>query len=250
MMLSIGAAGLSLLSRNKKTLRGVFLTAIGLAAVFVGGNLYGSLLKKFVVDPNELIKETPYIEHTVAGTRIGFGLDKVEENELTGSAALTASIVEQNHATIENIRLWDQEPLLETLGQIQEIRTYYQFQSVDNDRYTINGRYQQTLLSPRELLSESLPNRTWINEHLTFTHGYGVSLSPVSLVTPQGLPVLYIQDIPPQSQPGVDLKVTRPEIYYGELSNDHVFVDTGTKEFDYPEGKKNVYPQGADSRPF
>jgi len=129
--------------------------------------------------------------------------------------------------------------LLDTLGQLQEIRTYYQFNSVDHDRYTIDGKYRQTLLSPRELKSENLPNRTWINEHLTFTHGYGVSLSPVNQVTPQGLPVLLIKDIPPRSS--VDLKVGQPEIYFGELSSDHVFVNTGTKEFDYPEGEKNVY---------
>ena len=110
---------------------------------------------------------------------------------------------------------------------------------MDNDRYRINGDYRQTLLSPRELLSSNLPNRTWINEHLTFTHGYGVALSPVNQVTPEGLPVLLIKDIPPQSN--IDLVVTRPEIYFGELANDHVFVNTETKEFDYPEGVKNVY---------
>ena len=110
---------------------------------------------------------------------------------------------------------------------------------MDNDRYWIDGKYQQTLLSPRELLSSNLPNRTWINEHLTFTHGYGVSLSTVNRITPEGLPVLLIKDIPPKSS--VDLKVHRPELYYGELSNDHVFVNTDTKEFDYPEGEMNVY---------
>ncbi len=239
MVLSLLGAFISLVNRNSSNLRKPIFTAVGTLVVLLGGNLYTNLLQKFVVDPNELIKETPYIEHSIAGARIGYGLDKVEENVLTGSDNLTAESVMKNSATIENIRLWDQEPLLDTLGQLQEIRTYYQFQSVDNDRYTINGRYQQTLLSPRELLSSNLPNRTWINEHLTFTHGYGVSLSPVNLVTPQGMPVLQIKDIPPHSE--VDLKVTRPEIYYGELSNDHVFVNTGTKEFDYPEGEKNVY---------
>ncbi|MCA9483624.1 MAG: UPF0182 family protein [Nitrospina sp.] len=237
--LSLAGAFISLLNRNAANLRKPIFTAIGVAVVLLGGNLYTNLLQKFVVDPNELIKETPYIEHSIAGTRTGYGLDQVEENVLTGSNSLTADSVQHNKTTIDNIRLWDQEPLLDTLGQLQEIRTYYQFQSVDNDRYTINGRYQQTLLSPRELLSSNLPNRTWINEHLTFTHGYGVSLSPVNLVTPQGMPVLDIKDIPPRSN--VDLKITRPEIYYGELSNDHVFVNTGTKEFDYPEGEKNVY---------
>ena len=234
----IGAL-VSLANRNRPNMRRVIFLALATGLVYVGGGIYASLLKRFVVDPNELIKETPYIEHTIAGARLAYGLDSVEEHPLTGSDDLDPQAIERNRVTIDNIRLWDQEPLLETLGQIQEIRTYYQFESVDNDRYVINGRYQQTLLSPRELLSSSLPNRTWINEHLTFTHGYGVSLSPVNLVTPQGLPVLYIKDIPPRSV--VDLKITRPEIYYGELSNDHVFVNTGTKEFDYPEGEKNVY---------
>ncbi len=238
-VVSLIGAVVSLFNRNGTSLRRSFFLVAATVVVMVGGNLYANILQKFVVDPNELVKETPYIEHSIAGARVGYGLDQVEENVLTGSDNLTRESIERNSVTIENIRLWDQEPLLDTLGQIQEIRTYYQFQSVDNDRYTINGRYQQTLLSPRELLSTNLPNRTWINEHLTFTHGYGVSLSPVNLMTPQGLPVLHIKDIPPQSS--VDLKVARPEIYYGELSNDHVFVNTGTKEFDYPEGEKNVY---------
>ena len=128
--------------------------------------------------------------------------------------------------------LWDHQPLLDTFSQIQEIRTYYDFVSVDNDRYTINGRYRQIMLSARELNSESLPNRTWINEQLTFTHGYGLTLGPVNEVTPEGLPILFIKNLPPEST--VDLKVTEPSIYFGELSNDHVFVKTNTKEFHYP----------------
>ena len=217
----------------------VMFSGIGLALVFFIANLYPKILQKFVVVPNELVKEAPYIEHTIAGALTAYGLSQTKTHELSGSASLTAESVRRNATTIENIRLWDQAPLLDTLGQIQEIRTYYQFQSVDNDRYRINGDYRQTLLSPRELLSSNLPNRTWINEHLTFTHGYGVALSPVNQVTPEGLPVLLIKDIPPQS--GIDLVVARPEIYFGELANDHVFVNTGTKEFDYPEGEKNVY---------
>ena len=217
----------------------VMFSGIGLALVFFIANLYPKILQKFVVVPNELVKETPYIEHTIAGALTAYGLSQTKTHELSGSASLTAESVRRNATTIENIRLWDQAPLLDTLGQIQEIRTYYQFQSVDNDRYRINGDYRQTLLSPRELLSSNLPNRTWINEHLTFTHGYGVALSPVNQVTPEGLPVLLIKDIPPQSS--IDLVVARPEIYFGELANDHVFVNTGTKEFDYPEGEKNVY---------
>lgn len=237
--LSLVGAAVSFINMFQSGMRKIFLTAVGVAVIYFVGNFYPKLLQKFIVEPNELIKETPYIENAIHGTLMGYGLPAVETNELTGSASLTVQDIKDNALTIENIRLWDQEPLLETLGQIQEIRTYYQFNSVDNDRYEIDGTYRQTLLSARELLSSNLPNRTWINEHLTFTHGYGVSMSPVNQVTPEGLPVLFIKDIPPRAN--VDMKIERPEIYFGELSNDHVFVNTGTKEFDYPEGEKNVY---------
>lgn len=245
---SLTGALFSFLGLVKPGMKKILISAVALALVFFVGNFYPKLLQKFVVAPNELIKESPYIEHTIASTLKAYGLDETQTHELSGSVSLTAENVRKNGATIENIRLWDPEPLLDTLGQIQEIRTYYQFHSVDNDRYYINGKYRQTLLSPRELLSSNLPNRTWINEHLTFTHGYGVSLSPVNLVTPEGLPVLFIKDIPPQSN--VDLVVKQPEIYFGELANDHVFVNTGTKEFDYPEGEKNVYKNYAGKGGF
>jgi len=244
-VLALVGALVSFLGAAGKSLRRVFIAAAGVGLVYLVGNFYPGLLQKFVVTPNELIKETPYIERTIEATLTGYGLDRADTRELTGGASLTAEHIKDNSPTIENIRLWDAEPLLDTLGQLQEIRTYYEFNSVDNDRYQIDGTYRQTLLSPRELLSASLPNRTWINEHLTFTHGYGVSLSPVNEVTPEGLPVLFIKNIPPTST--MDLKVDRPEIYFGELASDHVFVNTGTKEFDYPEGEKNVYKnyQGA-----
>lgn len=244
-ILCIGGGLFSLFHIFQDTLRKLIFVAAGVAIVYALGGFYPTLLKKFVVDPNELIKEAPYIEHTIAGTLLAYGLGSIEENVLSGANTLNTASINNNQLTLENIRLWDEEPLLDTLGQIQEIRTYYQFNSVDNDRYTINGKYQQTLISPRELLSSNLPNRTWINEHLTFTHGYGVSLSPVNQITSEGLPVLLIKDIPPRSS--IDLQVTRPEIYYGELTNDHVFVNTGTQEFDYPEGEKNVYKSYAGS---
>jgi len=247
-VLSLIGAGLSFFIATGRGLKKVTLALTGIGVIYFVGSFYPKILQTFVVNPNELIKETPFIEHTISGSLLAYGLDTTVTKTLTGDASLNAESIRDNSLTIENIRLWDQEPLLDTLGQIQEIRTYYQFNSVDNDRYTIDGKYRQTLLSPRELESENLPNRTWINEHLTFTHGYGVSLSPVNQVTPQGLPVLLIKDIPPRSS--VDLKVDQPEIYFGELSNDHVFVNTGTKEFDYPEGEKNVYKNYAGSGGF
>jgi hypothetical protein len=238
-VLSLIGSGLSFFIATGRGMKKVALALTGIGVFYFAGSFYPKILQNFVVNPNELIKETPFIEHTIAGSLKAYGLDTTESKSLTGAASLNAESIRANSLTIENIRLWDEEPLLDTLGQIQEIRTYYQFNSVDNDRYTIDGKYRQTLLSPRELQSENLPNRTWINEHLTFTHGYGVSLSPVNQITPQGMPVLFIKDIPPRSN--VDLKVEQPEIYFGELSNDHVFVNTGTKEFDYPEGEENVY---------
>ena len=171
------------------------------------------------------------------GRRIG--LEGVAERPLTGDASLTRADLDRNAATIVNVPLWNDRPLLDTFGQIQEIRTYYDFAAVDNDRYMIDGQYRQIMLSARELNSASLPSRTWINEHLTFTHGYGLTLGPVNEVTPEGLPVLFIKDLPLAST--VDLKVTQPAIYFGELQNDHVFVKTKTEEFDYPRGDANVF---------
>ena len=161
------------------------------------------------------------------------------ERPLSGEARLTRADLERNATTIDNVPLWNDRPLLDTFSQIQEIRTYYDFVAVDNDRYTINGKYRQIMLSARELNSRSLPSRTWINEHLTFTHGYGLTLGPVNEVTKEGLPVLFIKDLPPVST--ADLEVTQPAIYYGEMPNDHVFVKTKTEEFDYPRGDDNVF---------
>ena len=214
--------------------------AVGLYVVTaVGGNIYSAIIQRFVVAPNEQVRETPYITNNIKGTREAFALDQVEERSMSGEARLTRDDLDRNAATIENVPLWNDQPLLDTFSQIQEIRTYYDFVSVDNDRYTINGKYRQIMLSARELNSASLPSRTWINEHLTFTHGYGLTLGPVNEVTREGLPVLFIRDLPPVST--VDLKVTQPAIYYGELPNSHVFVRTKTEEFDYPRGDDNVF---------
>ena len=208
-------------------------------AVSLAGVAYAAVIQRFVVAPNEQVRETPYITHNIQATRAAFGLDKVEERALSGEAHLTRADIERNAATIDNVPLWNDRPLLDTFGQLQEIRTYYDFVAVDNDRYTIDGQYRQIMLSARELNSGSLPSRTWINEHLTFTHGYGLTLGPVNEVTPEGLPVLFIRDLPPVS--AGDLKVTQPAVYYGELSNEHVFVKTKTQEFDYPRGEDNVF---------
>ena len=206
---------------------------------FVGG-VIPSVVQKLVVAPNELVKETPYIEHNIAATRQGFALDKIEEREISGDKPVTASDIANNDLTVKNVRLWDRKPLLSTFSQIQEIRTYYEFAEVDNDRYVIDGEIRQIMLSPRELSSASLPNKNWINERLTFTHGYGVAAGPVNQVTPEGLPVLFVKDLPPKSD-AKELEILRPEIYFGEISNDYVIVKTKSREFDYPKGEENVY---------
>jgi uncharacterized membrane protein (UPF0182 family) len=146
----------------------------------------------------------------------------------------------KNAPTIDNIRLWDPRPLKETYSQIQEIRLYYDFNDVDVDRYTLNGTFVELMLSAREIASSQLPEsaQNWINEHLVYTHGYGVVASPVNIATKQGLPELLIKDIPPESQ---YFNIERPEIYYGELTNEYVIVNTLQEEFDYPKGNENQY---------
>ncbi len=205
--------------------------------ISVAGGLYADFVQRLVVTPNEQDKERPFIIDNIDATRRAYAIDGVEEHELSGDASLTAADIADNAGTIENVRLWDHQPLLQTFGQIQEIRTYYDFTSVDNDRYTIDGKYRQVMLSARELNTDNMPNRSWVNERLVFTHGYGITLGPVNQVTTEGLPVLFIRDLPPVST--VDLKLDQPSIYYGELSNNYAMVKTREAEFDYPHGDNN-----------
>jgi uncharacterized protein len=235
----VGAA-LWIYNAFSSSARGGIAAAVLYVAVLLIGNVYPSIIQRFVVAPNELGRESPQIRHNIEATLAAFGLEKVEERNLSGDRALTPGDIQENAATIRSIRLWDHEPLLDAFSQIQEIRTYYDFASVDNDRYVVNGEPQQMMLSPRELNSTSLPERNWINEHLSYTHGYGVTLGPVNRVTTEGLPVLLVQDIPPKAAIPA-FKLTRPEIYYGELTRGYVVVRTGAKEFDYPAGEENVY---------
>lgn len=217
------------------------LIMIYLAVAILGGSVYPSIIQKLVVLPNELIKETPYIERNIAATRASFGLDQVVKRELVADETrLTSEDIKNNELTIKNIRLWDRKPLLDTFGQIQEIRTYYDFVSIDNDRYMIDGEYRQIMVSPRELNTASLPAATFINERLVFTHGFGLALGPVNEVTKEGLPLLFVKDLPPVSSTE-SLSVQKPEIYFGELSSDYVFVNTKAEEFNYPSGDENVF---------
>ena len=212
---------------------------VGLSWVLSG--VAPQAVQSLSVVPNELVKEGPFIEHHMEATRAAFALDEVENLPLSGEASLTSADIAANENTIKNVRLWDHEPLLVTFGQVQEIRTYYDFLSVDNDRYIINGELRQTMLSPRELVPSSLPSRTWVNETQTFTHGYGLTLGPVNQVTEQGLPELFIQDLPPKVLFEDDLSIERPEIYFGEAPNTPVYLQTKNLEFDYPAGEENKY---------
>ncbi|MEK9135288.1 MAG: UPF0182 family protein [Patescibacteria group bacterium] len=224
--------------------KGKLSPLIGAVSLYVvmgfAGAVVPFLIQKLVVAPNELVKETPFIKHNIAATRQAFALDKIEEREILGDKPITAADIANNNLTVKNVRLWDRKPLLSTFSQIQEIRTYYEFAEVDNDRYIIDGEIRQIMLSPQELASASLPNRNWINERLTFTHGYGVAAGPVNQVTPEGLPVLFVKDLPPKSDVK-ELEISRPEIYFGELSNDYVIAKTKSLEFNYPKGEENVY---------
>jgi uncharacterized protein len=223
----------------KGTWRLALLPPLVLFAVYgVGIALYPGLLQKFKVAPNELDLETPYIENTIKFTRLGYGLDKIETIPFDVDVKLSAADIASNEATVKNIRLWDHEPLLKTFSQLQQIRTYYKFFDVDNDRYQVNGQYTQVMLSPRELSYADLPSRNWINERLIFTHGNGLTMGPVSRISKEGLPEFFVKDIPPVSL--ADIKVTRPEIYYGELSNEYVIVGTKVPEFSYPTATGNI----------
>jgi len=199
------------------------------------------LVQQFVVNPNELAKESPFIAHNIEFTRKAYSLNKIKEVDFQIKEELSAEEVRGHDVTIQNIRVWDERPLLQTYRQIQAIRLYYDFNNVDVDRYMIDNTYRQVMLSARELVVNQLPPQanTWVNRHLIYTHGYGLAMSPVNAVTSEGLPELMIKDLPPVSDIG--LEIDRPEIYYGEKTDEYVLVKTSTQEFDFPKGDKNVY---------
>lgn len=196
--------------------------------------------QQFVVAPNELDKERPYIAHNIDLTRRAYDLADVQRENFPATSTLTRQDLDANQATIRNIRLWDYRPLLSTYRQLQEIRPYYRFRDVDVDRYVLDGDYRQVMLAPRELTYAQVPDRakTWVNQRLQYTHGYGVVMSPVNRVSPEGLPEFFIQDIPPQSK--VDLTVEQSAVYYGEETSSYIFTGATTEEFDYPQGDENA----------
>ena len=205
---------------------------------FLGLRVIPSMVQSFKVSPNELVLERPFLKHHIAMTRFGYGLENLETRPFDVTESLAMADIRRNIATIRNIRLWDEGPLLKTYSQLQQIRTYYRFGDVDNDRYRIHDKYLQVMLSPRELSYADLPGKSWINERLVFTHGFGLAMGPVSGITKEGLPEFFIKDIPPVTSAGP--RVERPELYYSEHSNDYVIVKTLQKEFGYPTTEENV----------
>ncbi len=237
---------------------GIFAIMLALAFIFrrftlsltiIGGYLFlyffvlvllPGLVQKFIVEPNELQREAPFLKNNIDFTRKAFQLDKIQEKAYPALNDLSSEAIKDNRVTIDNIRLWDWRPILQTYRQTQEIRLYYQFYSVDVDRYHLEDGYHQVMLSARELANH-LPEkaRTWVNSTLQFTHGYGMVMSFVSRQEEGGLPVYLLKDIPPTSDYG--MKIDQPAIYYGEKTRGYRIVSTRVKEFDYPKGNDNVY---------
>jgi uncharacterized membrane protein (UPF0182 family) len=199
------------------------------------------VVEKTVVKPNELAKEAPYIAYNIQYTRNAYNLNKINEVQFPVGDKLTLNNIQSNQATINNVRIWDERPLLQTYNQLQSIRLYYNFNDVDVDRYQIKNDYRQVMLSAREFDVTQLPPQadTWVNRHLIYTHGYGLTMNPVNSVTSEGLPDLIVKDLPPTID--FQMKIDHPEIYYGEKTDAYVLVKTKTKEFDYPKGDDNVY---------
>ena len=209
-----------------------------LLVLVVGAWAYPGLAHRFEVQPNELERERPFIENNIAFTREAYGLNRIVEREHPGEHAVTQEELVGNPLTVRNFRLWDPEPLLITYNQVQSIRLYYDILDADVDRYYVDGEYRQVMVGARELSPEKLPGsaQTWVNRRLQFTHGYGVVMSPVNEVSPEGLPSFFLKDVPPT---GI-MDIERPEIYYGEKTFDYIIVNARIQEIDYPSGDDNA----------
>jgi uncharacterized protein len=218
----------------------IFGMGLYLGVLILVNGLYPWFQQNFVVEPNELTIERPYIENNITFTRQAYNLTNVIAEPFPAENHLDRTLLDQNQPTVRNIRLWDYVPLLSTYKQLQEIRLYYNFGDVDIDRYTLNDDYRQVTLSARELAVDQLPSeaQNWINRQLKFTHGFGLVMSPVNRVAPNGMPEFFIRNVPPEST--VDLTLDQPRIYYGEDTNNYIFTGTNTDEFDYPLGETNA----------
>ncbi len=223
--------------RSRRWLFAPVILWLSLAIIF--GSIYPAIVQRFQVEPNELARETPYIKNNIQFTRQAFALERIEEKAIPVEVAPSEEDIAQNSATVNNVRLWDYRALKDTYNQIQSIRLYYDFTDIDVDRYQIDGEYRQVLLGARELSPEKLATQaqTWVTRRLQFTHGYGVAMSPTNEANEQGLPILWIKDVPPIGNFSLD----RPEIYFGEKTDSYVIVNSRVAEFDYPKGDTNVY---------
>jgi uncharacterized membrane protein (UPF0182 family) len=216
---------------------------LGIFAVwFLALGVAPMLVQWLRVQPNEITLEAPYIANNIEFTRRGFQLHKVEEREFSVSPTFNQETLNNNQYLLSEVRLWDWRALEAVYKQFQEIRLYYEFADVDVDRYHTAHGYRQVMISAREMEPANLPveSRTFVNLRFKYTHGYGLTMAPVSDFTADGLPNLLIKDIPPKTTDET-LLVARPQIYYGELTNSHVFVNTRQLEFDYPKGDENAY---------
>ena len=237
-------AGIALLNTLRGTRAKLLIASIIPAVVcYILMSLVGWYVSNFIVKPNELVRETPYIANNIKFTQQAYGLDQFTQREFPAETTIDAADPANNQPTLQNIRLWDWKALQDTLRQEQEIRTYYDFPDVDIDRYTLDGTLREVMLAERELNVEKLPDtsRNWINEKLVYTHGYGVTMNSVNGFTSEGLPTLMLRDMPVQSTVK-GLNVTRPEIYFGELNDNNdtdVYVKTRQQEFDFPQGETN-----------
>ncbi|MBC8029535.1 MAG: UPF0182 family protein [Pyrinomonadaceae bacterium] len=238
------AAAISLL--NAFTKRGfrllILALALPIAVYIIGVILVPAYVNGFIVKPNELARETPYIEHNIAWTRRGFGLEQIQLRQFDAENSVEALNLGANRATLDNIRLWDWRALKDTLKQVQTIRTYYDFPDVDVDRYSLGGQTRQVMLAAREMDVEKLPeaSRNWINEKLVYTHGYGLTMNTSNGFTPEGMPRFILSDMPIKSG-APEATITRPQIYYGQKTDTDVYVKTAQKEFDFPQGETNTY---------
>jgi len=240
--LAVIAAFVCLTNLRVRTYKLPLLAAIGLFGTsFVLAEIMPALVQRVYVKPSELQLETPYIRRNITSTQQAYDLHRIAVEAFPAEQSLTAKTLEANRATIDNIRLWDWQPLMDTYSQMQEIRTYYRFHDVDVDRYWLDGSYQAVMLSARELKSSLLPPnaQTWVNRHLLFTHGNGAVMSPVTRKSSEGLPIFYLRDIPPVASGGP--QISEPRIYYAEETDSYIVVKGSTPEFDYPKGKDNIY---------
>jgi uncharacterized membrane protein (UPF0182 family) len=240
-VLFVVCAALMFANVRLRALRLAVLTTLVIAVAWIVGlGVLPRLVQQVRVTPNELTVETPFIRHGIVATLRAFGLDHIQEREFPADP-VTPEIAARNRATIENVRLWDYRPLLAAYQQLQGLRPYYVFGDVDIDRYRIGGVQRQVMLAAREFDPRRLTPqaRTWVNEHLVYTHGYGLVINPVNRMSPEGMPEFFIKDIPPSSLP--DLVITQPQIYFGEHTEDYVITNTHVQELDYPRGDENVY---------